>query len=80
MKKQVRIAVKPHNRKHAIDADTWVEQRASPAAPPREPKKRLTIDIPLSVHTQFKVWCAQRGREMADELRELIHHRLSERP
>jgi plasmid stability protein len=34
--------------------------------------KRLTIDIPASLHSRIKVSCAQRGVKMADEIRELL--------
>jgi predicted DNA binding CopG/RHH family protein len=34
--------------------------------------KRLTIDIPASLHSRVKVACAQRGVKMADEIRELL--------
>ncbi|WP_425604529.1 MULTISPECIES: plasmid partition protein ParG [Stenotrophomonas maltophilia group] len=34
--------------------------------------KRLTIDIPESLHRQIKASCAQRGAKIADELRALL--------
>lgn len=41
----------------------------------REPDavmKRLTIDIPESLHRQIKSECALRGTKIADEVRELL--------
>ncbi|MCI1140275.1 hypothetical protein MOQ14_16975 [Stenotrophomonas maltophilia] len=34
--------------------------------------KRLTIDIPESLHRQIKASCAQRGAKIADELRAIL--------
>jgi len=40
-----------------------------------ERMKRLTIDIPESLHRQIKTSCAQRGTKIADELRCLLAER-----
>jgi len=37
-----------------------------------EPLKRLTIDIPASLHRAIKVQTAQRGTKMSDEVRALL--------
>lgn len=34
--------------------------------------KRLTIDISEDLHRKIKVSCAQRGKKIADEVRELL--------
>jgi hypothetical protein len=34
--------------------------------------KRLTIDVPLSLHSRMKAGCALRGTKMADLVRELL--------
>jgi len=34
--------------------------------------KRLTIDVPVELHTAIKVDCAIRGAKMADVIRELL--------
>ncbi len=53
-----------------------------PATPPsadtREPTKRLSIDLPESVHTRFKTACSATGRKMVGELLDLIEERTSE--
>jgi len=36
------------------------------------PMKRLTIDVPETLHRQIKTACAQRGTKIADEVRELL--------
>ena len=60
-------------------ADEWVAgagtetvSTLSPPPEPTEPMKRLTIDIPRSLHTRIKAACALRGSKMADEIRTLL--------
>lgn len=60
-------------------ADDWVttsrpEEVAdvSQPAPETEPMKRLTIDVPRSLHSRIKAACALRGSKMADEIRTLL--------
>jgi uncharacterized protein YdaT len=54
-------------------ADEWVKNRET------ESMKRLTIDVPASLHARIKSQCAIRGVKMADEVRELLekHFQLS---
>ena len=40
--------------------------------------KRLTIDIPESLHTRVKSQCAKRGAKMADEIRALLEAHFPE--
>jgi len=47
-----------------------VESRAPAEGP--EPMKRLTIDVPMSLHRAIKSQCAIRGTKIADEVRELL--------
>lgn len=51
---------------NATTADDWVNNG--------EATKRLTIDVPASLHARIKSQCALRGVKMADELRELLNH------
>ena len=68
--KRVSIGTKPTNKPAAPPAaDAWVENR-SPETP--EVMKRLTIDIPESLHRNIKAQCAMRGTKIADEVRELL--------
>lgn len=70
--KSVRIPTKPTPQAPtAPTADQWVESRAAP-----ETNKRLTLDIPASLHTRIKATCAQRGVKMADALRELLEEKF----
>lgn len=65
--KKISIGTKPSTRAAAATADNWVESRAD-----EEPMKRLTIDIPASLHRAIKMQTAQRGTKIADEVRELL--------
>ena len=68
--KKVQIGTKPTNKPATPPAaDAWVENR-SPETP--EVMKRLTIDIPESLHRTIKAQCAMRGTKIADEVREML--------
>lgn len=70
--KKISIGTKPSTRAAAATADNWVESRAD-----EEPMKRLTIDIPASLHRAIKMQTAQRGTKIADEVRELLSERYA---
>jgi hypothetical protein len=71
MTKKVAIGTKPTNKPApAPTADAWVESRQAEDAV--EEMKRLTIDIPASLHRTIKAQCAMRGSKIADEVRELL--------
>jgi len=61
------------NPKQADPADAFVRG----STPDSEPMKRLTIDLPLSLHAAIKVQCAQAGRTMAEEIRTILQERFS---
>jgi hypothetical protein len=67
--KRVQIGAKPTNKPAPVAADAWVESRVVDGP---EPMKRLTIDVPESLHRRIKAQCAMRGSKMADEVRELL--------
>jgi hypothetical protein len=72
--------------------DDWVKTRngldqevpADPAPaqppPPPEPTKRLTMDLPASLHQRVKVGCAVEGVRMTDVVRELLEARFPAKP
>jgi len=64
--KKVAIGARP-SAKPAADA--WVDKRETGEA---ETMKRLTIDIPASLHRTIKAQCADRGTKISDEVRELL--------
>lgn len=44
----------------------------------QEPTKRLSIDLPASVHTRFKTACSATSTKMVTELQEFIEKRTAE--
>ncbi|MBX4335211.1 hypothetical protein [Bartonella raoultii] len=67
MNKKIKIGKKPTSK--SVPVDAWVESRKGPMD---EAMKRLTIDVPESLHRLIKVSCASRGTKIADEVRELL--------
>ena len=79
MSKKVAFGAKPQSVPSAArSADEWVQSRPAEQAGAGEPMKRLTIDVPASLHTRIKVGCTLRGRKIADELRELLDKHFPE--
>ena len=81
--KRVAIGGKPAATAQPQPADEWVKNRqAEPEAgtgeAKGEPMKRLTIDVPESLHTRIKTQCAARRVKMADEIRELLEKHFAE--
>jgi hypothetical protein len=78
--KKISFGPKPTGKPLPPAADSWVESRTEEAEPVRpsqekqkpEKMKRLTIDIPLSLHRAIKSQCAIRGTTIADEVREFL--------
>lgn len=67
--KKISIGTKPSNKAAPEAADAWVDSRQSDK---QETIKRLTIDIPESLHRQIKSQCAMRGTKIVEEVRELL--------
>ena len=55
-------------------------QPAKPAAGtvPDAPTKRLSLDLPASLHTRFKTACSATNRKMVGELQAFIEKRTQE--
>ncbi len=66
--KKVTIGGKPTAKSAPSSPDDWVSDRGAS----NEPIKRLTIDIPLSLHQRVKSQCALKGDKMADAVRGLL--------
>jgi proline-rich tail region repeat protein len=64
------LAFKPAT-KTAATPDAWIESRDKPAAP-TEPTKRLTVDIPQSLHKRIRLACIERDEVMADVIRKIL--------
>jgi hypothetical protein len=71
--KKISIGTKPTNKPALADADDWVESRSTGDEP--KSMKRLTIDVPASLHRAIKSQCAMRGTKIADEVRELLNQK-----
>lgn len=66
--KKVTFTGKP--TKANVNADAWVETRGQDVK--EEKIKRLTLDIPASLHSRIKGSCAARGTTIAQEMREIL--------
>jgi len=69
MSKKVAFGGKPTAK--TVTQDQWVESRKTDPAK-AEDMKRLTFDIPDTLHRRIKSQCAAKGVKMADELRGLL--------
>jgi hypothetical protein len=68
-----RIAFGPKPSKPAPEqAEAWVHNREVDGP---EPTKRLTLDLPQSLHTRIKATCAMRGTKMVEEIRDLLEQK-----
>src|SRR4051794_11405632 len=45
---------------------------------PAEPTKRLSLDLPVSMHTRFKTACSATNRKMVNVIQEFIERRTAE--
>jgi hypothetical protein len=70
MNKKVSFHAKPTKTVVTPNPDTWVESHRN------EGIKRLTVDLPLSLHTRIKTTCAAQGVKMVDEIRALLEDRF----
>jgi hypothetical protein len=68
MTKKIEFGAKPSAKPAPVAADAWVENRGEQP----ESMKRLTIDIPESLHRDIKAQCAMRGSKIVDEIREML--------
>jgi hypothetical protein len=64
-KEKITMAARPQN---LPSPDKWLSA----------PGKRLTIDVPTSHHTRFKMLCAQHEIKMAAEINAFIARRIAE--
>ena len=47
-------------------------------APPAEPMKRFTLDVPVCLHRRIKAVCAQRALNTSSVLRDLLEREFSD--
>ncbi|NJN74084.1 MAG: hypothetical protein HC799_15370 [Limnothrix sp. RL_2_0] len=67
-------------RKPMTEAENWVAERQAPIAAEPTPKvekmKRLTIDVPESLHRSLKLKSVAEGMTMADLVRSWIEEKI----
>jgi hypothetical protein len=83
MSKRVTFAPKP-TQAAPPNADAWVsgnsqsepQQQATSqsetSVAPAEKMKRFTFDVPETLHRRVKARCAEKGVDMADEMRRML--------
>ena len=65
---QVSIATRPAKRQ--TEADSWIRDRSA-----QEPIKRLTLDLPASLHARVKAKCAMEGTTMRAMLMDFLERK-----
>lgn len=73
MTKKIQIGPKPQassGNPPQYDVEAWIDNRKIKLK--SEPIKRLTVDLPASLHSRFKTHCAIHGIKMIDILRNFI--------
>ncbi len=72
--KKVTIGAKPTAKPQPTSQDAWVDAKEAVATP----TKRLTIDVPATLHANIKAACAMRGTKMVDEIRAILEEKFSQ--
>jgi hypothetical protein len=72
--KKVSIGAKPTAKAVAPSADQWVDERKPQE---KEVTKRLTFDVPASLHAKIKSSCAMRGTKMVEEITALLTEKFN---
>ena len=67
--KKIEIKTKPITGIHQ-NVDSWVDERVTPKEPTKT--KRLTIDVPVNLHSRIKSECALKGVKMVDEINRML--------
>lgn len=67
--KKIHFEAKRPSQSGTGTIDDWVLDREPDR---REPMKRLTIDVPISLHRRVKSRCALENLVMADVIRDLL--------
>lgn len=67
MAKKIKIK-NPRNKAIPKDADTWVNSR--------EDIKRLTFDMPASLHAKLKIYAVKENKTMGDIIIDLLKENI----
>ena len=81
-KKRIDFSVRPRANKNELPAtaDEWVRDGNEPEKPARQeegPQKRLTLNLPAELHTDFKGLCVRKGITIQDKVQDLIERELA---
>lgn len=69
--KKVIIGNRPSTKSKISETeDDWVKNTQQPDK--KERMKRLTVDIPESIHRKLKADCAIKGNKISDEIRGML--------
>lgn len=79
MTKKIEIGSKPTRRNHAT-SNQWPGLEAAAREMTAEPTKRLTLDVPFSLHQRLKVKTTVEGSSISDVVRQLIIHYVDGEP
>lgn len=74
MTKKVTFSSQPVKETAIKNPDEWVQHRAT------ESIKRLTLDVPASLHRRIKLHCTLRDTKMAEEIRVLLEKHYKDDP
>jgi hypothetical protein len=80
-KKKVDFSVRPRANQNALPptADEWVRDGNEPEKPTKQeerPQKRLTLNLPADLHTDFKGLCVRNGITIQDKVEAMIAREL----
>ena len=75
MAKKVNFSRKPSDTKPA-NVEQWIGSRTVEPEKKTVKMKRLTIDVPVELHTQIKLKATEQGVTMAELLRSLLSERF----
>jgi hypothetical protein len=83
MNKRVAFGTKPAKSEPPASLDELVQSRREGAAAEAEEAasqatRRMSVDLPIPLHTKLKLHCVQNDMQIADFVRDLIRRALGE--
>ena len=73
--KKVAIGSRPSKSKAAA-AEQWIKTRETAKAGEDDAMKRMTFDMPESLHKRLKLYCVEHGTKMSIVFRDLVENLL----
>lgn len=78
MKKDASFSGKPPSSNPRAAEAFAATMNSMGITPPPEPMKRLTVDVPLSLHTRVKTRCVQNNTPIAEVIRSFLETKFPE--